>query len=127
MYVENFMTEAEGGVPIYARVRLDEYMELGAGAGLKTGDNGFDSKAATSLVGGANIDDVTTWKTHIPGDTIEGGTQMTRSIPTGNGQPAGKLHICLPSIKTRIRWLPTSTAPTKVPTRTTMSTTTIIQ
>ena len=47
-------------------VRLDEYMELGAGAGLKTGDNGFDSKAATSLVGGANIDDVTTWKTHIP-------------------------------------------------------------
>ena len=74
VYVENFMTEAEGGVPIYARVRLDEYMELGAGAGLKTGDNGFDSKAATSLVGGANIDDVTTWKTHIPGDTIEGGT-----------------------------------------------------
>lgn len=67
VYVENFMTEAEGGVPIYARVRLDEYMEIGAGAGLKTGEDGYDSKEAQSVVGGADINNVSTWKTHIPG------------------------------------------------------------
>ena len=66
VYVENFMTEAEGGVPIYARVRLDEYMEIGVGAGLKTGDSDYASKEAVSLVTGANINDVSTWKTHIP-------------------------------------------------------------
>ncbi len=60
MYVENFMTEAEGGVLFMPWVRLDEYMELGAGAGLKTGTTASIVKAATSLVGGANIDDVTT-------------------------------------------------------------------
>ena len=30
VYVENFMSADEaGGVPIYARVRLDEYLEIG--------------------------------------------------------------------------------------------------
>ncbi len=62
VYVENF-----GDTPIFARVRLDEYMEIGEGAGLKTGDDGADSKTATSLVGGADINDKSTWKTHIPG------------------------------------------------------------
>ena len=66
VYVENFMSEAEGGVPIYARVRLDEYMEIGAGAGLKTGDAHYASKEAVSLMTGADINDVSTWKTHIP-------------------------------------------------------------
>ena len=71
VYVENFMTEAEGGVPIYARVRLDEYMEIGVGAGLKTGDADYDSKEAVSLVAGADINDVSTWKTHIPDDETD--------------------------------------------------------
>ena len=71
VYVENFMTEAEGGVPIYARVRLDEYMEIGVGAGLKTGDADYASKEAVSLVTGANINDVSTWKTHIPDDATD--------------------------------------------------------
>ena len=66
VYVENYTKPGEG-VPIFARVRLDEYMEIGDGAGLKTGDAGHESKAATSVVGGANINDVSTWKTHIPG------------------------------------------------------------
>ena len=66
VYVENFTDKDNGGVPIFARVRLDEYMEIGEGAGLKTGDDGFDTKKATSLVEGASIDDETTWKTHIP-------------------------------------------------------------
>ena len=66
VYVENYTKPGEG-VPIFARVRLDEYMEIGDGAGLKTGDTGYESKAAKSLVGGADINDVSTWKTHIPG------------------------------------------------------------
>lgn len=66
VYVENYTKPGEG-VPIFARVRLDEYMEIGDGAGLKTGDAGYGSKAATSVVEGANINDVSTWKTHIPG------------------------------------------------------------
>ena len=66
VYVENYTKPGEG-VPIFARVRLDEYMEIGDGAGLKTGDTGYGSKAAESLVGGADINDVSTWKTHIPG------------------------------------------------------------
>src|SRR5699024_1901336 len=35
VYVENF-----GEENIFARIRLDEYMEFGEGAGLKTGDAG---------------------------------------------------------------------------------------
>ena len=60
IYVENF-----GSLPIYARVRLDEYMEIGPGAGTKDGTTG--NSTAASLVTGADIDDVTTWTTHIPG------------------------------------------------------------
>ena len=71
VYVENFMSAAEGGVAIYARVRLDEYMEIGVGAGLKTGDADYASKEAVSLVTGANINDVSTWKTHIPDDATD--------------------------------------------------------
>ena len=62
IYVENF-----GSQPIYARVRLDEYMEIGTDAGTKDGTTG--NSAATSLVTTADIDDVTTWTTHIPGAT----------------------------------------------------------
>ena len=69
VYVENFTDPENGGVPIYARVRLDEYMEIGTGAGLKTGDAGADSKTAESLIDGADLNNVTTWKTHIPGAT----------------------------------------------------------
>lgn len=67
VYVENFMNPEEGGEPIFARIRLDEYMEMGPGAGLRDGDEGYDAKKVTTLVPGSNIDDVTTWKTHIPG------------------------------------------------------------
>ena len=71
IYVENFTDPNNGGVPIYARIRLDEYMEIGLGAGLKTGDADYDSKEAVSLIAGADINDVTTWKTHIPDDATD--------------------------------------------------------
>ncbi|MGN0537318.1 MAG: hypothetical protein ACI4M3_05025 [Acutalibacteraceae bacterium] len=63
VYVENFTSEDEDGVPIFARIRLDEYMELGEDAGQNL-DNPM--RVATPLIAGANINDVTTWKTHIP-------------------------------------------------------------
>ena len=66
VYVENF-----GDTPIFARVRLDEYMEIGAGAGLKTGDADYGSKKATPVKDGADINDMSTWTTHISGATAE--------------------------------------------------------
>ena len=69
VYVENFTDPENGGVPIYARVRLDEYMEIGPGAGLKTGDAGAADKKAESLIKGADLNNVNTWETHIFGNT----------------------------------------------------------
>ena len=71
VYVENFTDPNDGGVPIYARIRLDEYMEIGKGAGLKSGDANYSAKQAQSLISGADINDVTTWTTHIPGTGVE--------------------------------------------------------
>ena len=70
VYVENYGTKN-----IYARVRLDEYMEVGDGAGKYTvteagGTTTITRNAeneAVSLVDGAAYEDETTWTTHIPG------------------------------------------------------------
>ena len=70
VYVENFTSLADNGVQVYARVRLDEYMELGVNAGGLTAD-GTEKAAdnqATSLVPGAKLEDKSTWATHIPGE-----------------------------------------------------------
>ena len=55
VYVENF-TEGEGATTIYARVRLDEYMEIGVSGG-----------EATPLVADTVRDNVETWTTRLPG------------------------------------------------------------
>jgi len=69
VYIENW-----GGVPLFVRIRLDEYMEIGEGAALKgdydkdgnwLGKHNPDNKS-TSLLAGATIDDKNTWKPHIP-------------------------------------------------------------
>lgn len=69
VYVENF-TDAVDGTPIFARVRLDEYMELGTGAG--TDRNLVEGEALTvsglTVVGqGSKINDKSTWTTRKPG------------------------------------------------------------
>ena len=69
VYVENF-TDASDGTPIFARVRLDEYMELGTGAG--TDRNLAQGEALTktglTVVGqGSKINDKSTWITRKPG------------------------------------------------------------
>lgn len=67
VYVENFTTVLEDGVQIFARVRLDEYMEIGKGAGMSNAD----VNKAESLVNGATLGDKSSWHTHIPGDTTD--------------------------------------------------------
>jgi len=69
VYIENW-----GDKPLFARIRLDEYMEVGTGAGLKSEAADPDTgeilhnpeNLAESLITGANIDKLDTWKPHIP-------------------------------------------------------------
>lgn len=70
VYVENFTTLASNGVQIFARIRLDEYMELGVNAGAlnDAGDAPAANNEATSIVYGAELADKSTWITHIPGN-----------------------------------------------------------
>lgn len=78
VYVENFTDKADG-TPIFARVRLDEYMELGPKAGSDRNLSAEDKLTVTGLtvVGeGAKINDKTTWTTRTPGSGLadeEGG------------------------------------------------------
>lgn len=58
VYVENFTSLTNNGVQVYARVRFDEYMEIGTNAGSE------DASEATSLIPGANLADKTTWTTY---------------------------------------------------------------
>ncbi len=62
VYVENF---TDDGTAIFARVRLDEYMEIGQGAGADV-DN-----QAESVIAGATLGDKTSWTTRLPsGSTL---------------------------------------------------------
>lgn len=58
VYAENFTSLTNNGVQIYARVRLDEYMEFGKNAG------GDTANEATPLVAGTNLADKSTWSTY---------------------------------------------------------------
>ena len=67
IHIENW-----GSEPIFVRIRLDEYMEVGPGAGLRsvaTDENTEESipnpqNLAKPLIDGASIDDPGTWKPH---------------------------------------------------------------
>ena len=64
VYVENFTKYAENGVQVFARIRLDEYMEMGIGAG----DIDAADRDVQSVVPTAKLDDKNSWTTHIPGN-----------------------------------------------------------
>lgn len=68
IYVENFMSTNEGGVPLITRIRLFEYMETGTDAGL---DFGNSSRQATSVITGADVNSVSTWHLHRFADLDE--------------------------------------------------------
>lgn len=69
VYVENFTDLASNGVQIYARVRLDEYMEIGKNAGALNADETApaENNEAESLVAGAVLEDKSTWTPHVWG------------------------------------------------------------
>lgn len=59
VYVENFSKS----VPIFARIRLDEYMEIGQDAGTNLDD---PERLATPMVEDTDVNDMSTWKPYIP-------------------------------------------------------------
>ncbi|MDR1540685.1 MAG: immunoglobulin domain-containing protein [Clostridiales bacterium] len=63
IYVENW-----GEHPFFVRVKLEEYMEMGDGAGVKLDPV---SNKAVSLAPGADIDDTDTWKPYNHGNEGE--------------------------------------------------------
>lgn len=68
VYVENF-TGVDDGTPIFARVRLDEYMEIGNGAGTDRNlapDAPLTASGLTVVGQGSVINDKTTWVTRTP-------------------------------------------------------------
>lgn len=69
VYVENFTSLASNGVQIFARVRLDEYMEIGKNAGTLNADESApaETNEAVSLVPGAVLEDKSTWTPHVWG------------------------------------------------------------
>ncbi len=67
VYVENFGDE-ETGVDIYARIRLDEYMEVGQDAGE---DRENADRRALPVVEGTNINDKSTWTTFVYGEETQ--------------------------------------------------------
>jgi len=73
IYIENWGDEF-----LFVRIRLDEYMEFGTGAGLKSVSTDPDTgesipnpqNLAEPLIEGTNIDNPNTWKTHIPKEAL---------------------------------------------------------
>ena len=73
IYVENF-TSPEDGAPIFARVRLREYMEVGAEAG-NPGADGYEAKAVGKT--DAQLNDHSTWAIHHLDESQESTEHMT--------------------------------------------------
>ena len=73
VFVENW-----GNENIFVRIRLDEYMEIGPGAGLMSDTTDAATgqavpnpeNHATPLVSEADINDAHTWTTHIPASSV---------------------------------------------------------
>ena len=69
VYVENFTELANNGVQVFARIRLDEYMELGAHAGeLNEDGTKADKNIAAPLVPGTDLTDKSHWSTYKYGE-----------------------------------------------------------
>lgn len=101
VYIENYSEVGEGGA-IYARVRLDEYMELGDGAGT---DEAMDDESIVVLRGDKAkgeditplIDDVSTWDTYLYNSTSQG-----EDIRNYRGMSFGGSTVYLPTFNKNI-------------------------
>ena len=67
IYVENFTSE-EDGAPIFARVQLKEYLEIGARAGQEEPADPA-TKGVTRYPEAATMDDASAWTVYTPADT----------------------------------------------------------
>lgn len=69
VYVENFTSALDDGVQIFARVRLDEYMEIGPGAGTNRADKQVEVLGLSVDGTPSQLNRRSTWTTRRPGDT----------------------------------------------------------
>lgn len=67
VFVENFTDPDDNGVPIFSRIRLDEYMEIGEGAGTDLTNETRPDGVTVIGKESAKINDPSTWITHLPG------------------------------------------------------------
>lgn len=58
VYVENFTDADDGGQQVYARIRLEEYLEKGSGAG----NSSSNVNKAKPIVSTAKLNDLSTWE-----------------------------------------------------------------
>ncbi len=95
VYVENFNSKEDiNAVPIYARIRLDEYMEIGQEAGKK--DIADDKRLADSVAGDGDINNTSTWQTYIPGENTVKNNDAFRKYWTwdlGNSSVTGRYYM----------------------------------
>lgn len=86
VYIENYLTAEQGGDDIFVRIRIDEYLEYGDGAGVMYEEDMIRSDAMVVVRGDyqrneeviPNIYDTSTWDTYLPKeyreDDIQGDT-----------------------------------------------------
>lgn len=68
VFVENFTDPEDDGVPIYARIRLDEYMEIGEGAGDADASNRYVTVVGATETIRPELNNPATWITHHPAE-----------------------------------------------------------
>ncbi len=69
VYVENFTDPLKGGQPIYARVKLTEYMEVGQEAGGRGDTDGDGINEAVPVINNTSIDKKEEWPAHVPSES----------------------------------------------------------
>lgn len=79
VFVENYTDPDDNGVPIFARIKLSEYMEIGKGAGTDAPDKDVTIVGQTEG-NDPKLDDPTTWITHLPGQ-LPGGDPNNDHTP----------------------------------------------
>lgn len=95
VYVENF-TDKTGGLDIYARVKLTQYMEIGDNAGQDLeNDKRYENAGVTSVVDGAKYSDKSTWTPYFGSNNASGtktdlGEDGTGIVLTNNNSELGK-------------------------------------
>lgn len=72
IYVENFTNQDSGGQPVYARVKLTQYMEIGGDAGTTAGE-----KKAQPVVEGTSLSDKSIWPAYFKSSDKDKNEKLT--------------------------------------------------